>query len=557
MKNIFIILFFFLLNTSLFSNDIAIKLLENSYKQLNKDLLECQVEEKRINVNSSNLADHLTLRSKIEELEKRRADLKTMLNQLIKNHKKTSPKNNKKKNDNNESDKEKQTGSTKNHSKKEKAEDDQTENKNETGTQIAYKKIEQKPPAQIVKPKEQATIQVSKKVVKPGDKLTYTVIPPKHFLNPQIVWIKCSSNLGTLSGSPMAKQMSGYLVADSLITREENAYIAALIVDLSPQRLYSNARTAVVISAYTQEQKLTLNIPSRTVSGHSYNFIIKVPPDFKRPLYIIVKSLAGRHVIVHSSATSLAGSIKVWGNGKRNVILSGSISAKVYDDSGKIGYVRKSFSIDEPTQAEMDKLPMEQPPTWYEEAATFAWKATKTGLKATGAAMKTTGQVMKAMAKAEAQHGYLKNASRQPGYTPHPRTPTPKYNLKPPPKPSWMTPKPRKPSDPNAQNLGIITTRYPSITVVAWDHGTEDGDKVKFSLNASALGAMSLKKAKQRFNVSLRVGHNEIKITALNEGSQSPNTASFEVYDRTGKLTKKSWDLKTGKSAILITIYKP
>ena len=53
MKNIFIILLFLFVNTSLFSNDMAIKLLENSYKQLNKDLLECQVEEKHLFKQSS------------------------------------------------------------------------------------------------------------------------------------------------------------------------------------------------------------------------------------------------------------------------------------------------------------------------------------------------------------------------------------------------------------------------------------------------------------------------------------------------------------------------
>lgn len=525
---------------------MAIKLLENSYKQLNKDILECQVEEKRIDVPKSNLADHLTLRSKIEELEKRRADLRTMLDQLIKNHEKTSKDSNGK-DDNSTSGGGKQTGNTSKPPKGERPKDTQTGKSNPGAKE---NKPDKKTPAKIVKVKENPKIIFNLKVVKPGKKFAYTVVPPKHYLNPKIVWIKCSSNLSTITGAPMTKNLRGYLVADSLITRAQNASVTVFLRDLATPRQYGQATAGIVISTYTQERKIGLKIPSRMLSGRTYNFLITVPPDFKRPFSIHVKSSLGKHLIVNSNTTSLAGSLKAWGNGNPDLILSGSVSAKVYDDSGKIGYINKLVAIDEPTQEELDKIPMEEPPTWYEEAASAAWKATKTGLK-------TTGQVMQALADAEAKHGYLKNASKPNNSYSPPKNPTPKYNLTPPKKPHWMTPKPIKPSDPNAQNLGKIITRYPSITIIAWDHSDEDGDKVKISLNGAALGSISLKNAKQSCRLSLRSGHNEVKITALNQGTSGPNTASFEVHDKSGKLTKKSWDLLTGKSAILIAIYKP
>ena len=459
MKNIFIVLFFFLLNISLFSNDMAIKLLENSYEQLNNDFLECQVEEKRIYKQSSDLADHLTLRSKIEELKKRRTDLKTMLDQLIENYEKTSKKDSNEKDDNSKSEGGNQTGNTNKPPKGEKTKDPQTGTEKNTDKD---KKVTEDHPTKKNKPKEKLVIKFNKKVVKPGKTLVYTVVPPKHFLQATIVWIKCSSNLSTIDSSPMGKNLRGHLVADPLITRQQNASVSALVKDLETG-LNEKARAVIVISAYTQETKIGLEVPSRMVSGRSYKFLVKVPSDFKPPFSILVKSSLGKHLIVHTTTTSLGGAVKAWGNGDPKVILSGSISARVYDDSGKIGYVNKLVSIDEPTQEELNEIPMEKPPTWYEEAATYTWKATKDTMKATGEAMKATGEVMKAVAEAEAKHGYLKNAQKQ--YKPRtgskPYTPT-KYNNPPPKKPHWMTNKPasssQKAKEPKTYRIAVTCT---------------------------------------------------------------------------------------------------
>jgi len=436
MKNIFIILSFFLFLSVSFASDIEIKLLKKSYVQLAIDLSECQKEAKRIDVPKSNLADHLALREKIAKLAIERERLKSFLDKIIAREE-SSNKDKNGKTDN--------TGEQNDKIPDKPADSEKIKNpQGGTGGKVVKEQAPKKP----AKVKEKLLIVFNKKVVKPGKAIIFTIIPPKHYIQTKIVWIKCSSNLSTLDGSPIEKKLRGYLVANPLITRAQNATVTALIKDSGRTGVYEMATAKAVISTYTQETKIELKVPSRMISGRSYNFLVELPSEFKPPFSILVKSSSGKHLIVHTTTTSLGGSVKAWGNGDPDVILSGSISARVYDDSGKIGYVNKLVSIDEPTQADLDKIPMEQPPTWYEEAAKFTWKATKDTMKATGEVMKATGEVMKAVADAEAKHGYLKAIPKTKVTS---RPPTTKYNpqhkYKPPQKPHWMNPKSQKPKE--------------------------------------------------------------------------------------------------------------
>jgi hypothetical protein len=53
--------------------------------------------------------------------------------------------------------------------------------------------------------------------------------------------------------------------------------------------------------------------------------------------------------------------------------------------------------------------------------------------------------------------------------------------------------------------------------------------------------------------VKLEFGMNRIDFKALNEGSSSPNTAEFEVYDENGKMiSSKEWSITTGFTATLL-----
>jgi len=282
---------------------------------------------------------------------------------------------------------------------------------------------------------------VNKNVVKPGISFTYFVNPPKHFTHPKIIRIQCSDNLSTLDGNPMSKSMRGRLVGSSLIEREQNAYIALLLGDAVNPNLYIEVKCGIVISTYTQETVMELTEDPELkkpimISGRSYVFVIQVPGGFERPFSILVKSSFGKHLIVNSNHTSLEFHAKAWGNGDPNVILSGDISARIYDDSGKIGYVKKLYSIEEPTEDQLNEIPMEKPPEWYEIAAQAAWDATKSTVKATGEVMNATGTVMQAVAAAEAKNGYLQNVQQ---YKPPSGSSGTKYKFPPLKKPNYAT----------------------------------------------------------------------------------------------------------------------
>jgi hypothetical protein len=57
------------------------------------------------------------------------------------------------------------------------------------------------------------------------------------------------------------------------------------------------------------------------------------------------------------------------------------------------------------------------------------------------------------------------------------------------------------------------------------------------------------------FDIKLENGLNRIDFEALNEGSASPNTAEFQVYDDKGVVVSASqWNLGTGFKATIILV---
>ncbi len=305
-------------------------------------------------------------------------------------------------------------------------------------------------------PKQKLKISV-KPVVKPGEMFKFEVIYPPHYKNPQIEEITYTNNLDTLDGTPLPKKRIGHLIADNLVTRMEKAHLTVDVRDRDTPGVFESASAKIIINAYTKEEKIELHIAGKMLSGRTYNFQISVPQHFKRPLSVHVKSSLGKHLKVFSTTTSLNGSVKAWGNGDPNVILTGKVSATVYDDKTKTGYVEKMVQIDEPTPEDLNKIPMEQPPTWYEEAVKFTWDVTKKTVETTGEVLNTTGQVMNAIGQAEAKHGYLGKAlqqqqnkatqSSESNYLkPADTTPKPKQ-------PDWMNPQKTKSSKPSTSGL--------------------------------------------------------------------------------------------------------
>lgn len=106
------------------------------------------------------------------------------------------------------------------------------------------------------------------------------------------------------------------------------------------------------------------------------------------------------------------------------------------------------------------------------------------------------------------------------------------------------------------QFIGEIESRTKTVKIVCWDHGTEDGDRVSIKRNKGTIESnVYLTTSKKSFLVNLDFGMNRIDFEALNQGSLGPNTATFEVYDDSGRLiSSKQWNILTGYSATLLVL---
>lgn len=105
--------------------------------------------------------------------------------------------------------------------------------------------------------------------------------------------------------------------------------------------------------------------------------------------------------------------------------------------------------------------------------------------------------------------------------------------------------------------LGGFVTNSLYSTVRYRDAAFVDGDKIKVYLNDKVIEPeVILNSEFQGFKINLVKGINKIDFEALNEGSASPNTAEFQVYDDKGAVIEASqWNVGTGYKATLI-LYK-
>lgn len=108
----------------------------------------------------------------------------------------------------------------------------------------------------------------------------------------------------------------------------------------------------------------------------------------------------------------------------------------------------------------------------------------------------------------------------------------------------------------NEDYLGFVEVQGKYIFLETWDHGIEDGDRVSIFINSKSIERnFTLEKKVSKIRVNLDDIQNKISFKALNEGSASPNTASFIVRDRRGNiLTENEWDLNTGDEAVILVI---
>ena len=106
------------------------------------------------------------------------------------------------------------------------------------------------------------------------------------------------------------------------------------------------------------------------------------------------------------------------------------------------------------------------------------------------------------------------------------------------------------------QDLGTFNTTAKTANVKYRDAAFVDGDQVRVSLNDKVVKyQVDLIGTYQGFQMDLVKGINKIDFEALNEGSASPNTAEFKVFDDNGiVIASNQWNLGTGYKGTIILV---
>ncbi|HET8838081.1 MAG TPA: hypothetical protein VFM82_03715 [Flavobacteriaceae bacterium] len=108
------------------------------------------------------------------------------------------------------------------------------------------------------------------------------------------------------------------------------------------------------------------------------------------------------------------------------------------------------------------------------------------------------------------------------------------------------------------QYLGEFSSNGRFVEIYCRDHEYVDGDRIQILHNGDIVAPNEvLLGSFQPVLITLEKGNNRIEFKALNEGSSSPNTAEFIVYDELGNvITHNRWNLATGVKASIL-IHKP
>lgn len=110
--------------------------------------------------------------------------------------------------------------------------------------------------------------------------------------------------------------------------------------------------------------------------------------------------------------------------------------------------------------------------------------------------------------------------------------------------------------DPNA-GLTNVTVNQTSTELVLYDYGSEiDGDRIQLSVNGDiVLEDHTLTEDGYVVQLDLEHGANKVVITALNEGSTSPNTVAISISNvSAGQSDQISSELETHqKESFIIT----
>jgi hypothetical protein len=96
-----------------------------------------------------------------------------------------------------------------------------------------------------------------------------------------------------------------------------------------------------------------------------------------------------------------------------------------------------------------------------------------------------------------------------------------------------------------------IDWKNKKLKLLIWDANQEDGDKIKIKLNGQeVLSEYETTNKKQQFSWKLKKGENIIRIYALNNGLNPPNTSRIRLIDKKDKYELQT-QLKEGETAVI------
>lgn len=117
---------------------------------------------------------------------------------------------------------------------------------------------------------------------------------------------------------------------------------------------------------------------------------------------------------------------------------------------------------------------------------------------------------------------------------------------------------------PDTNTVNMVLTRLneerfkvknSTVQLQLWDGGVEDQDSLTILLNDEVVeAAFEITKEKKLLTLPLRKGKNTVKIRALNEGTEAPNSARITVIDGDRKYSLISF-LKKGEEAKVTVEY--
>jgi len=104
-------------------------------------------------------------------------------------------------------------------------------------------------------------------------------------------------------------------------------------------------------------------------------------------------------------------------------------------------------------------------------------------------------------------------------------------------------------SKPPKTGLTNVSVNRSPVEMKIWDHGSEDGDRVKIYINGKYYRTVTLKKKGTVLRLPLRYGRHTFQVKALNQGRVGPNTASMRITGVVRGRARQKWSLKRGQLA--------